>query len=115
MIASQDPEEIVEGLLVFGHSDLELHRLDQFEGPEYPRTTLQITVHDRVPAQFTMDMTHDYETETTLDAYAYVFTGSLEHLDLTRPWDYEAFKREHLSNWMTIDDTFKSMMERTGN
>ncbi|KAG0220964.1 hypothetical protein B0O80DRAFT_426211 [Mortierella sp. GBAus27b] len=114
MIASQDPEEIVEGLLVFGHSDLELYRLDQFEGPEYPRTTLQVTVHGTVPARYTIDNTHDYDAGTTLEAFVYVFTGPLEHLDLTRPWDYEAFKREHLSHWMTIDDTFKSMMERTG-
>ncbi|KAF9918535.1 hypothetical protein BGZ65_012485, partial [Modicella reniformis] len=95
MIASHDPTEIVEGLLVFGHSDLELYRLDQFEGAEYSRTTLKVTVHGHVPARFTMDKTRDCVTGTTLDAFVYVFTGPLEHLDLTRPWNYEAFKREH--------------------
>ncbi|KAF9403197.1 hypothetical protein BGX21_006380 [Mortierella sp. AD011] len=114
MITSQDPNEIVEGLLVFGHSDLERHRLDQFEGSEYPRTTISITVHGRVPGKYTIDKASDYEPETTLDAFVYLFTGPMDHLDLNRPWDYEAFKREHVADWMTTDDTFKIMVERTG-
>ncbi|KAF9431886.1 hypothetical protein BGZ76_011573 [Entomortierella beljakovae] len=112
MITSQDPEEIVEGLLVFGHTDLERYRLDQFEGSEYPRTTLFVTVHGHVPAKYTIG-DKDIEPETNLEAFAYLFTGPLEHLNLEKPWDYEAFKREHVADWMTIDDTFKSMVERT--
>ncbi|KAF9209880.1 hypothetical protein BGZ49_010410 [Haplosporangium sp. Z 27] len=114
MIVSKDPNEVVEGLLVFGHSDLERHRLDSFEGSEYPRTTLLITIHGQVPAKYTIDKIQDYEPETQIDAFIYLFAGPIEHLDLNRPWDYEAFKREHVVDWMTSDDTFKCMVERTG-
>ncbi|ORZ09699.1 hypothetical protein BCR41DRAFT_388225 [Lobosporangium transversale] len=115
MIPSDDAEEIVEGLLVFGHSDLERHRLDQFEGPEYPRIVCSVTVHEKVPARFTINKLNDYEPETVMDAFVYVFKGPIEHLDLKRPWDYEAFKQEHVLAWMTADATFKSMVERTEN
>ncbi|KAG0199578.1 hypothetical protein BGX33_011562 [Mortierella sp. NVP41] len=113
MIASKDPEELVEGLLVFGHSDLERHRLDQFEGTEYPRTTLPVQLQGPVPAAYTQHRTHDYEANATIDAFVYLFTGPTEHLDLNRPWDYEAFKRDHVSDWMTVDATFQSMVERS--
>ncbi|KAG0200742.1 hypothetical protein BGX28_006284 [Mortierella sp. GBA30] len=114
MIPSQDPEEVVEGLLVFGHSDLERQRLDQFEGSEYPRATLKsaVKIHGPVPARYTVDREHDYEAETKLDAFVYVFKGPIEHLDLNRPWDYEAFKREHVADWMTDCPTFKTMLPR---
>ncbi|KAG0264409.1 hypothetical protein BG011_006885 [Mortierella polycephala] len=113
MIASQDPQETVEGLLVFGHSDLERYRLDQFEGSEYLRTTLSVTVHGQVLARYMGDKSQDYEPETVLDAFVYVFVGPLEHLDLTRPWDYEAFKQEHVAPWITQSSTFKAMVDRT--
>ncbi|KAG0367340.1 hypothetical protein BC939DRAFT_502701 [Gamsiella multidivaricata] len=113
MIVSKDPNEIVEGLLVFGHSDAERRRLDQFEGPEYPRTSLPVTIHGQVPARFTAEKQQSYEAESTVDAFVYLFTGPLEHLDLNRPWDYEAFKRDNVVAWTTADDIFKSMILRS--
>ncbi|KAF8934548.1 hypothetical protein EDD21DRAFT_306738 [Dissophora ornata] len=113
MVASENPNEIVEGLLVFGHNDLERYRLDQFEGPEYPRTTLPVTVHGSVPARYTVDKQKDHDAETTLDSFVYLFTGPRQHLDLNRPWDYEAFKSEHVAGWITADATFKTMVQRT--
>ncbi|KAG0056260.1 hypothetical protein BGZ83_005815 [Gryganskiella cystojenkinii] len=118
MIASEDPEATVEGLLIFGLTDQDRYRLDQFEGPEYPRSTLTVKVHEPVPAEWTLLKANDIEQddyipETTLQAFVYTFTGPLVHLDRTRPWDYEAFKRDHLSTWMTKSPTFASMVERT--
>ncbi|KAF9381833.1 hypothetical protein CPB97_007537 [Podila verticillata] len=112
MIPSGNSQDVVEGLLVFGHSDIERLRLDQFEGAEYPRTQCKVTVHGAVPAKHTLDKATDLVPGAVLEAYVYVFVGPNEHLDMTRPWDYEAFKREHLSSWMTESPDFATMIGR---
>ncbi|KAF9900066.1 hypothetical protein EC991_007951 [Linnemannia zychae] len=114
MIPSTNPLEIVEGLLVFGHTPLELHRLDQFEGSEYPRSTIPVKLLSSVPSLYTIDGREEgYQENETIDAFVYLFTGPLKHLDLQRPWDYEQFKRDHVKDWMTVDATFQTMVERT--
>ncbi|KAG0017802.1 hypothetical protein BGZ82_000663 [Podila clonocystis] len=112
MIPSENSQDVVEGLLVFGHSDIERLRLDQFESTEYPRTRCKVTVHGTVPAKYTLNKSHDHVPGTVTEAYVYVFAGPNEHLDTTRPWDYEAFKREHLSSWMTKSPDFATMIDR---
>ncbi|KAG0339148.1 hypothetical protein BG000_002735 [Podila horticola] len=112
MIPSEDSQNVVEGLLVFGHSDIERLRLDQFEGTEYPRTQCKVTIHGTVPAKYTLNKSHDHVPGTVIEAYVYVFVGPSEHLDMTRPWDYEAFKREHLSSWMADSPDFATMIGR---
>ncbi|KAF9307008.1 hypothetical protein BGZ74_001129 [Mortierella antarctica] len=107
MVPSENSQDVVQGLLVFGHSDERL-RLDQFEGTEYPRTRTVI-VHGTVPAKYILNKSHDH-VPGVVEAHVYVFAGP-EHLDMTRPWDYEAFKREHLSSWMT-DPAFTTMIGR---
>ncbi|KAF9921340.1 hypothetical protein FBU30_008678 [Linnemannia zychae] len=114
MIPSKDPQELVEGLLVFGHTPLELARLDQFEGSEYPRSILPVRLLSSVPSSYTIDgRVQGYEAGETIDAFVYLFTGPLEHLDLNRPWDYEKFKQDHVKDWMTVDTTFQAMVERS--
>jgi hypothetical protein len=114
MIVSKNPTETVEGLLVFGHTPQELHRLDQFEGPEYPRSTLAVRLSSPVPSSYTLDRrVGGYEEGEMVDAYVYLFSGPIEHLDLDRPWDYERFKKEHVKEWMTVDATFQSMVARS--
>ncbi|KAF9143529.1 hypothetical protein BGX30_000218 [Mortierella sp. GBA39] len=114
MIPSTNPLEIVSGLLVFGHTPLELHRLDEFEGSEYPRSTIPVRLSSAVPSTYTIDgRVEGYAEGEMVDAYVYLFSGPMEHLDLERPWDYEKFKQEHVKDWMTVDATFQSMVERS--
>ena len=120
MIASEDPEATVDGLLIFGLSDQDRYRLDQFEGPEYPRSTLIVSTLESVPAEWTLLKGHpsqglqeDYTPGTTLQAYVYTFTGPLVHLDRTRSWDFAAFKKNHLDHWITKSADFATMVGRT--
>ncbi|KAF9975854.1 hypothetical protein BGZ73_000305 [Actinomortierella ambigua] len=127
IIPSEDPSREVEGILVFGHSDLERHRLDRFEGSEYPRSIQKIKVLDPVPARYvsalpsspaSSDSSSSETTEgvtagTVMEAYAYVFEGPLEHLDLTREWDFEAFQRENCARWISASPDFATMIERS--
>ncbi|KAF9334102.1 hypothetical protein BG006_002722 [Podila minutissima] len=109
MVPSENSQDLVQDLLVFGHSEIERLRLDQFEGTEFLRTR-KVTVHGTVPAKFTLNRSHDH-VPGVVEAHIYVFAGPTEHLDMSRPWDYEAFKREHLSRWMT-DPAFATMIGR---
>ncbi|GJJ78841.1 hypothetical protein EMPS_11200 [Entomortierella parvispora] len=120
MIASEDPEATVDGLLIFGLSDQDRYRLDQFEGAEYPRSTLTVTTLETVPAEWTLLKGHpilgpqeDYTPGSTLQAYVYTFTGPLIHLDRTRAWDFEEFKKNHLDNWVMKGSHFAAMVART--
>lgn len=120
MIASEDPEATVDGLLIFGYSDQDRYRLDQFEGAEYPRSTLTVSTLEPVPAEWTLlkdypgqEPREDYTVGTTLQAYVYTFTGPLVHLDRTRPWDFAEFKKNHLDNWVTKSAGFATMVGRT--
>ncbi|KAK3816749.1 MAG: putative disease resistance protein Aig2 [Linnemannia elongata] len=108
MIASKDdPTSIVEGLLVFGHSLMDRFRLDQFEGSEYTREILPIKVLAPVPGEYNaMDGKKPLAAGDVVKSYVYVFTGPHVHLDQSRLWDYEAFKRDHLDVWMNTSSDF---------
>ncbi|KAG0220968.1 hypothetical protein B0O80DRAFT_498155 [Mortierella sp. GBAus27b] len=107
MIPSPDKTHTVEGILVFGHTMMDRFRLDQFEGDEYTRELLPVTVHNSVPGSFNVQgQSEPLESGDTVRAYVYVFTGPYEHLDRTREWDYEAFKRDHVNEWMNTSSDF---------
>ncbi|KAG0376361.1 hypothetical protein BGX24_007854 [Mortierella sp. AD032] len=107
MIASEDTTQAVEGLLVFGHTLMDRFRLDQFEGSEYTREILPVKLHSPVPAAFNiMDGKKPLQAGDVVQCYVYVFTGPHAHLDQSRPWDYEAFRREHLDVWMNTCSDF---------
>ncbi|KAF9956342.1 hypothetical protein BGZ70_009938 [Mortierella alpina] len=111
MVASQDDHEAVEGLLVFGHTMMDRFRLDQFEGSEYTRRLLPVKVLDPVPGKYNVQGQYQRLSAGDLvQAYVYVFTGPREHLDTSRPWDFEAFQREHLAIWMQTSPDFTQRM-----
>ncbi|KAF9166475.1 hypothetical protein DFQ26_007763 [Actinomortierella ambigua] len=129
IIPVDDPSRTVNGILVFGHSDLERHRLDQFEGSEYPRSVQKVQILDPVPAKYATAVVHSPDDQhqhqhhhqgddtipagTVLEAYAYVFEGPLEHLDRTREWDFAAFQRENCARWISASPDFATMIERS--
>ncbi|KAF9209876.1 hypothetical protein BGZ49_010406 [Haplosporangium sp. Z 27] len=108
MIASEDKNHIVEGLLVFGHTLMDRIRLDQFEGSEYTREILSVRVLDPVPGSFNQQgQSKPLAAGELVSAYVYVFSGPHKHLDMTREWDFEAFQREHVTIWMNTSEDFK--------
>ncbi|KAF9938693.1 hypothetical protein BGZ67_010534 [Mortierella alpina] len=123
MVASEDSHEFVEGLLVFGHTMMDRFRLDQFEGSnlfiplnmshiqEYTRRVLSVKILDPVPAKYNVQgQCQPLSAGDLVEAYVYVFTGPREHLDTSRPWDFEAFQREHLAIWMQTSPDFTQRM-----
>ncbi|KAF9921336.1 hypothetical protein FBU30_008674 [Linnemannia zychae] len=108
MIASKDDTLLsVEGLLVFGHTLVDRFRLDQFEGSEYTREVLPVNVLASVPGEYNhMGNKKPIIKGDTVLAYVYVFTGPHEHLDRSRIWDFESFKRDHLVEWMSTSSDF---------
>ncbi|KAI9237732.1 MAG: hypothetical protein BYD32DRAFT_415674 [Podila humilis] len=110
MIASTDSTKTVEGILVFGHSAIDVFRLDRFEGGEYTRELLPVKILESVPASFTHGQ-QPLDAGTTVLSNVYIFTGPVKHLDLTREWDFEAFKNEQLAQWMQTSSDFVTYKE----
>ncbi|KAG0200746.1 hypothetical protein BGX28_006288 [Mortierella sp. GBA30] len=107
MVPSKDENELVEGLLVFGHAMMDRFRLDQFEGSEYTREVLSVKVLDPVPGKYNIKgNSQPLSAGDHVQAYVYIFTGPRNHLDVSRQWDFEAFQREHLDVWMQTSSDF---------
>ncbi|KAF9896700.1 hypothetical protein BX616_006927 [Lobosporangium transversale] len=107
MIISSDKTNIVHGLLVFGHTMMDRFRLDQFEGSEYSREVLPVKVLDPVPGSFNViGQFEPLSPGDVISAYVYVFTGSHRNLDQTKEWDFEAFRRDHVTIWMQASSDF---------
>ncbi|KAF9357331.1 hypothetical protein BGX34_009434 [Mortierella sp. NVP85] len=107
MIASHDKTLVVEGNLVFGHTLMDRFRLDQFEGDEYTREVLPVKVHDVVPGAFNVQgQSNPLAAGDIIHAYVYVFTGPHGCLDQTREWDFEAFQRDHVKQWIRTSSDF---------
>ncbi|KAG0236513.1 hypothetical protein BGW41_000381 [Actinomortierella wolfii] len=106
MIASADPASSnVDGILIFGLTPVDHAKLDEFEGDEYTRTTVQAIVQDEVPASFLREK-RPLSAGSTISATTYLFSGPLHHLDQTKQWDYETFERDHLDHWMQTSSDF---------
>lgn len=69
----------VAGLLYRDVDDAQLARLDTFEGEQYVREAVQVTLDDGL----------------TLTAQTYVFADQWLHLLETGDWDFEAFLQRH--------------------
>ncbi|KAF9403427.1 hypothetical protein BGZ94_004607 [Podila epigama] len=105
MIPSKDDSsKVVEGMLVYGHSPIQVARLDQFEGDEYTRELLPVKILEDVPDLFAHGPS--LKAGSVVEANVYVFTGPVEDLDQTREWDFEAFKNEHMEIWMRTGSEF---------
>ncbi|KAK0101366.1 hypothetical protein ONS95_006541 [Cadophora gregata] len=90
----------VRGVYVTGLSDLDMFRLDIFEGDEYTRVkvTVKLLVQDgdkEVEGE-------ERETET------YIFTAPEERLEKAE-WDYEEFRREKLWRWASTNEEYEEV------
>ena len=75
----------VPGFLFTDLTDDELEILDWFEDQEYTRTDVSVTAQDD-------NQSHDTQV--------YVWTNPLSELIVNRAWDYERFRKEHLSDYL---------------
>lgn len=94
------------GLLYKDLSDLEICRLDRFEGDEYSRTTVQVEPMIVTTRATTDSHASDIATGETashsrsIETEAYVFTNPTSELDTSRLWSFETFKRSHLETFL---------------
>jgi hypothetical protein len=72
-----------EGLMLLGISCEELQILDWFEGDEYSRQSVTVTVQCNNPGEQT-------QTQTQM-VQSYIWNNSLDELDLEKEWDYQQF------------------------
>ncbi len=103
-VAHQDYPGVIEqaghsvrGTLARGLTAANLHRLDYFEGFEYERRRLKVTV-------LSEDGAGTDAAEEEVEAFVYVFKdpARLE----SREWDYDEFRREKLKHWSRADYAF---------
>ena len=78
-----EPGGHVSGLLYAGVTAHELARLDEYEGPLYERRELSVIC-----------------SGTAASAFTYVLGERYRHLLSPDPWDFEKFRREHLSSYL---------------
>ncbi|KAL3826717.1 hypothetical protein ACHAXA_009326 [Cyclostephanos tholiformis] len=102
--------ESVEGILLLDITPLELRRLDWFEeeGVDYTRTNVRVAVpSSRSP--FIEDDDKHYENYNDddgksnseyVETEAYLWSLGTSKLDLSCDWDYDAFLRRHLDDYL---------------
>jgi gamma-glutamylcyclotransferase (GGCT)/AIG2-like uncharacterized protein YtfP len=102
----------VEGLLLQDLAPGEMRRLDWYEGTDYKRVTVLVelllpddatttTNAEPLEAAAAVSTTTITTTKTTTSAFMYQWDTLLDRLDTERPWDYEAFVRNHLPEYVS--------------
>jgi gamma-glutamylcyclotransferase (GGCT)/AIG2-like uncharacterized protein YtfP len=78
------PDSLAQGLLRTKVSPAALARLDAFEGPDYLRQLIAITLPDGSPSS----------------AWAWIVSPAARHLVLPETWDAETFARDSLTDFL---------------
>jgi Gamma-glutamyl cyclotransferase, AIG2-like len=105
----------VEGLLLQDLAPGEMQRLDWYEGTDYKRVAVLVELlqpnnnDDNAttkaePSEAAAAVTAAAAvstTTTTTSAFMYQWDSPLDQLDIDRPWDYEAFLRNHLPEYIS--------------
>jgi len=98
--AGADGEEpTVRGVYATGLLDMDVVRLDRFEGGEYDRVEVKVELLDQGP-----------KTSGGVEAETYVFRY-VEELE-EGEWDFEHFKREKMAAWTGDRDDYQGMCSR---
>lgn len=104
--SSSSSSSSVRGTYVRGLTDGDIRRLDIYEGDEYVRKMVKIRTlaqvgddDDAVMGIVEEEAAEEVETETYLWIAG---EDALEESD----WDFAAFKRDKLRNWLILDDHY---------
>lgn len=114
------PEESsVLGVIVTGLTEGDVLRLDSFEGSMYEKRAVKVRVlnssskddnEDDGSLQKGLDQTahltaKEEEDLEELEATTYVWTDPEQDLDMGAEWDFESFKRDKLTWWITAPES----------
>lgn len=99
-ITEDAAEHTVFGMFAEGLTKANLDKLDQFEGPEYERRTVEVKLLEKVGDVHGEGNVEGKERK----AQVYVFLP-VQHLE-QKEWDFEEFKRDKLRLWTRGDHIF---------
>jgi hypothetical protein len=111
----QDPPSTVRGTFVKGLTDGDLWRLDIFEGDEYERKSVQVSLLNSAGDGNVTGKSSGEEVSTQ----TYVWIAGRDKLE-EGEWDFDDFVRDKMSRWVGDSDEYKGelrvgtagMMER---
>ncbi|KAI0446627.1 AIG2-like family-domain-containing protein [Xylaria telfairii] len=95
-----DPNHEVRGVYVTGLTDANMYHLDQFEGSEYDRKTVNVRLLSKVGDDKGNGNVEGEEVECEV----YVFNNPRELED--REWDFHEFRTQKMKNWTREDYGF---------
>lgn len=110
----------VLGVVVTGLTEGDVLRLDVFEGTMYEKRSVKVKVPKRKGApededdkslqkglDHTAHLTGKQEEDEMeeVEATTYVWTDPEEDLDMGAEWDFESFKRDKLTWWITAPES----------
>ncbi len=91
----------VRGTYVTGLTDGDIYRLDSFEGPEYNRQKVKVSV-----------LKEDGQTEgEEVEAETYVYIAGKDQLE-DQEWDYDEFRLEKMHRWADQSDEYQGELWR---
>ncbi|KAL3426521.1 AIG2-like family protein [Phlyctema vagabunda] len=93
----------VRGTYVTGLTDLDMMLLDQFEGPQYTRTHVEVELLEHEHSQ----AGENVGSRRVAQTYVFRDQEDLEKVE----WDYEEFRREKLHNWASTSDEYREVDE----
>jgi hypothetical protein len=85
----------VKGRLLQDLNPTEMKLLDWFEGDEYQRTPITVTLCDGE------DEKQDGIIVDQVETQVYLWVNPLSELNLQGTWDFDAFEQEHVENYLT--------------
>ena len=96
----------VRGSLVTGLTQMDVYRLDIFEGSQYDRKSVMVKVLKRVGLDEKVEdgnneneKKEDEEEEESVEADTYIWKEARSELE-DKEWDFEEFKKEKMMYWM---------------
>jgi hypothetical protein len=99
------PSSCVRGTLVTGLTEGDIWRLDLFEGDQYKRDTVTVSIlKDTIGLDQAAPIDEgklDEVVESEVQAQTYLWTDPISSLD-PEEWDFEEFKRENMRAWMGL-------------
>lgn len=87
----------VRGTYVTGLTDDNIKQLDRFEGDQYLRQKVNVTV-----------LSEGQEKGEVVEAQTYIWSAGVDYLE-KREWDYEDFRKNKLHRWTDMSPEYQGM------
>jgi hypothetical protein len=104
IVPVQDPSKTVRGAFISGLTDIDVLRLDHFEGYMYERQKVKVRLLKNVRLEDDVPDSDLGRVEgEELEAETYVWTEDLEGLE-DQDWDFKHFREQKMKAWMGEPD-----------